>query len=74
MKKTRKLFQNIVITGVVGWLMVFVFLPNIMIIATSFLTRDDANLVEMVLHSITIIAYLIQCMQKYYCTLLIWHW
>ncbi len=31
-----------------GWLMVFVFLPNIMIIATSFLTRDDANLVEMV--------------------------
>ena len=28
--------------------MVFVFLPNIMIIATSFLTRDDANLVEMV--------------------------
>ena len=48
MKKTRKLFQNIVITVVVGWLMVFVFLPNIMIIATSFLTRDDANLVEMV--------------------------
>ena len=48
MKKTRKLFQNIVITGVVGRLMVFVFLPNIMIIATSFLTRDDANLVEMV--------------------------
>ena len=48
MKKTRKLFQNIVITGVVGWLMVFVFLPNIMIIATSFLTRDDANLVELV--------------------------
>lgn len=48
MKKTRKLFQDIVITGVVGWLMVFVFLPNIMIIATSFLTRDDANLVEMV--------------------------
>ncbi|NBN17442.1 spermidine/putrescine ABC transporter permease PotB [Proteus sp. G4400] len=48
MKKTRKLFQNIVITGVVGWLMVFVFLPNIMIIATSFLTCDDANLVEMV--------------------------
>ena len=48
MKKTRKLFQNIVITGVVGWLMVFVFLPNIMIIATSFLTRDDANLVEMI--------------------------
>ncbi|CDG16398.1 spermidine/putrescine ABC transporter permease PotB [Xenorhabdus doucetiae] len=48
MKKTRKLFQNIVITGIVAWLMLFVFLPNLMIIGTSFLTRDDANLVQMV--------------------------
>ncbi|MBC8951402.1 spermidine/putrescine ABC transporter permease PotB [Xenorhabdus sp. PB62.4] len=48
MKKTRKLFQNVVITGVVSWLMLFVFLPNLMIIGTSFLTRDDANLVQMV--------------------------
>ncbi|MDC9597505.1 spermidine/putrescine ABC transporter permease PotB [Xenorhabdus anantnagensis] len=48
MKKTRKLFQNIVITGIVAWLMLFVFLPNLMIIGTSFLTRDDANLVKMV--------------------------
>ncbi|SFU94006.1 spermidine/putrescine ABC transporter permease PotB [Xenorhabdus koppenhoeferi] len=48
MKKTRKLFQNIVITGIVSWLMLFVFLPNLMIIGTSFLTHDDANLVQMV--------------------------
>ncbi|MDC9622402.1 spermidine/putrescine ABC transporter permease PotB [Xenorhabdus sp. XENO-7] len=48
MKKTRKLFQNIVITGIVSWLMLFVFMPNLMIIGTSFLTRDDANLVQMV--------------------------
>ncbi|MBC8944180.1 MULTISPECIES: spermidine/putrescine ABC transporter permease PotB [Xenorhabdus] len=48
MKKTRKLFQNIVITGMVFWLILFVFLPNLMIIGTSFLTRDDANLVQMV--------------------------
>ncbi|MCC8380328.1 MULTISPECIES: spermidine/putrescine ABC transporter permease PotB [unclassified Xenorhabdus] len=48
MKKSRKLFQNIVITGIVSWLMMFVFLPNLMIIGTSFLTRDDANLVQMV--------------------------
>ncbi|AOM41459.1 spermidine/putrescine ABC transporter permease PotB [Xenorhabdus hominickii] len=48
MKKTRKLFQNIVITGMVSWLMLFVFLPNLMIIGTSFLTRDDTNLVQMV--------------------------
>ncbi|GAJ69133.1 spermidine/putrescine ABC transporter membrane protein [Edwardsiella piscicida] len=33
---------------VVGWLSLFVFLPNLMIIGTSFLTRDDANLVQMV--------------------------
>ncbi|MGY0152732.1 spermidine/putrescine ABC transporter permease PotB [Edwardsiella tarda] len=48
MKRSRKLFQNVVITMVVGWLSLFVFLPNLMIIATSFLTRDDANLVRMV--------------------------
>ncbi|MDX7992435.1 spermidine/putrescine ABC transporter permease PotB [Xenorhabdus littoralis] len=48
MKKTRKLFQNIVITGMVSWLILFVFLPNLMIIGTSFLTRDDANLVQIV--------------------------
>ncbi|EKS7767119.1 spermidine/putrescine ABC transporter permease PotB [Edwardsiella piscicida] len=48
MKKSRKLFQNVVIALVVGWLSLFVFLPNLMIIGTSFLTRDDANLVQMV--------------------------
>lgn len=48
MKKSRKYFQNVVITGVVAWLMLFVFMPNLMIIATSFLTRDDAHLVKMV--------------------------
>ncbi|MBW7984003.1 spermidine/putrescine ABC transporter permease PotB [Enterobacillus tribolii] len=48
MKKTRKLFQNIVITTVVAWLVLFVFMPNLMIIITSFLTRDDANLIQMV--------------------------
>ena len=48
MKKSRKYFQNVVITGVVAWLVLFVFMPNLMIIATSFLTRDDAPLVKMV--------------------------
>ncbi|MEA1064845.1 spermidine/putrescine ABC transporter permease PotB [Erwinia sp. HR93] len=41
-------FQNVVIAAVVGWLVVFVFLPNLMIIGTSFLTRDDANFVKLV--------------------------
>ncbi|HFV6724055.1 TPA: spermidine/putrescine ABC transporter permease PotB, partial [Escherichia coli] len=31
-----------------GWLVLFVFLPNLMIIGTSFLTRDDASFVKMV--------------------------
>ncbi|CAI0692739.1 spermidine/putrescine ABC transporter permease PotB [Serratia fonticola] len=48
MKKSRNLLQNLVINGTVGWLVLFVFLPNLMIIGTSFLTRDDANLVQMV--------------------------
>ncbi|MGE0970946.1 spermidine/putrescine ABC transporter permease PotB [Klebsiella sp. WOUb02] len=47
MKNTSK-FQNVVIATIVGWLVLFVFLPNLMIIGTSFLTRDDANFVKMV--------------------------
>ena len=47
MKSTSK-FQNVVITTIVGWLVLFVFLPNLMIIVTSFLTRDDAHFVAMV--------------------------
>lgn len=47
MKNSRK-FQNGVIATIVGWLVLFVFLPNLMIIVTSFLTRDDANFVSMV--------------------------
>ncbi|EDZ1184639.1 spermidine/putrescine ABC transporter permease PotB [Salmonella enterica] len=46
MKNTSK-FQNIVIVTIVGWLVLFVFLPNLMIIGTSFLTRDDARFVKM---------------------------
>lgn len=47
MKNTSK-FQNVVIITIVGWLVLFVFLPNLMIIGTSFLTRDDASFVKMV--------------------------
>lgn len=35
MKNTSK-FQNVVIVTIVGWLVLFVFLPNLMIIGTSF--------------------------------------
>lgn len=47
MKSTSK-FQNVVIATIVGWLVLFVFLPNLMIIVTSFLTRDDAHFVAMI--------------------------
>ncbi|MDU3076313.1 MAG: spermidine/putrescine ABC transporter permease PotB [Mixta calida] len=45
----RNRFQKTIITLIVGWLVLFVFLPNLMIIATSFLTRDDANFVRLAL-------------------------
>ncbi|MEX9910362.1 spermidine/putrescine ABC transporter permease PotB [Providencia huaxiensis] len=46
--RKHKILQNVIITGVVGWLLLFVFLPNIMIIGTSFLTRSDTNLVDLI--------------------------
>lgn len=68
MKKSRKVFQNAVIVGVVAWLLLFVFLPNLMIIGTSFLTRDDATLVHRgCLHSTTTAGYSIRCTCRCFC-------
>lgn len=39
--------QNAIIILIVGWLTLFVLVPNLMIIGTSFLTRDEANLIEL---------------------------
>ncbi|MCL9776796.1 spermidine/putrescine ABC transporter permease PotB [Vibrio methylphosphonaticus] len=39
--------QNAIIALIVSWLVLFVLIPNVMIIGTSFLTRDEANLIEM---------------------------
>nr|WP_319556155.1 spermidine/putrescine ABC transporter permease PotB [uncultured Vibrio sp.] len=45
---TKKInLQNAIITLIVGWLTLFVLVPNLMIIGTSFLTRDEANLIEL---------------------------
>ncbi|ASK55422.1 spermidine/putrescine ABC transporter permease PotB [Vibrio tarriae] len=41
--------QNAIVTLIVGWLVLFVLFPNLMIIGTSFLTRDEANLIKFVL-------------------------
>lgn len=49
MKIMRNRFQKTIITLIVGWLLLFVFLPNLMIIATSFMTRDDASFVRLAL-------------------------
>ncbi|UQY46110.1 spermidine/putrescine ABC transporter permease PotB [Erwinia sp. PK3-005] len=45
----RNRFQKTIITLIVGWLLLFVFLPNLMIIATSFMKRDDASFVRLAL-------------------------
>ncbi|WP_299134537.1 spermidine/putrescine ABC transporter permease PotB [uncultured Vibrio sp.] len=39
--------QNAIVALITAWLVLFVMIPNIMIIGTSFLTRDEANLIEM---------------------------
>ncbi|GHY13664.1 spermidine/putrescine ABC transporter, permease protein [Vibrio cholerae] len=38
--------QNAIVTLTVSWLVLFVLIPNLMIIGTSFLTRDEANLIK----------------------------
>ncbi|MCG8155253.1 spermidine/putrescine ABC transporter permease PotB [Brenneria goodwinii] len=48
MKMPRKRFQNTIITIIVAWLVLFVFMPNLMIIGASFLTRDDTNFISLV--------------------------
>ncbi|ANO34344.1 spermidine/putrescine ABC transporter permease PotB [Vibrio breoganii] len=47
MMSKRFNLQNAIITLIVGWLTLFVLVPNVMIIGTSFLTRDEANLIEL---------------------------
>ncbi|NRB81405.1 MAG: spermidine/putrescine ABC transporter permease PotB [Saccharospirillaceae bacterium] len=41
------LFKRVSIGVLLVWLSVFVLVPNLMIIVTSFLTRDDANLISL---------------------------
>nr|WP_277975974.1 spermidine/putrescine ABC transporter permease PotB [Pantoea endophytica] len=43
----RNRLQKVIVALIVSWLTLFVLLPNLMIFATSFLTRDDANFVSM---------------------------
>lgn len=45
--KNKNSLQKAIIIFIFGWLTFFVLLPNLMIIVTSFLTRDEANLIEL---------------------------
>lgn len=42
---THNGFRNTAIALILGWLTLFVFLPNLMIIGVSFLTRDESELI-----------------------------
>lgn len=47
MKKSFNL-ERIIIIAVITWLACFVFIPNLIIMGTSFLTKDEANLISFV--------------------------
>ncbi len=48
MKLMRNRSKKGITALIVGWLALFVLLPNLMLFVTSFLTRDDAHFVRMV--------------------------
>ncbi|KPK36905.1 MAG: spermidine/putrescine ABC transporter permease [Gammaproteobacteria bacterium SG8_47] len=45
--KLRTPFRTAVLALIWGWMIVFVFLPNLLVIATSFLTRDDVHFIRL---------------------------
>lgn len=45
MKATNK-FQNITVSVIFGWLIFFVLIPNLLVLFTSFMTKDSSNLIE----------------------------
>ncbi|MFC0308531.1 spermidine/putrescine ABC transporter permease PotB [Gallibacterium trehalosifermentans] len=46
MKITTRKFQNFTVAIIFAWLIFFVLVPNLLVLITSFLTRDSSNLVE----------------------------
>lgn len=46
MKMTTRKFQTFTVTIIFSWLIFFVLIPNLLVLITSFLTRDSSNLVE----------------------------
>ncbi|AKC32117.1 spermidine/putrescine ABC transporter permease PotB [Candidatus Pantoea carbekii] len=48
MKLIHNHLQKIIIFFIISWLMLFVFLPNVTILATSFLTHNDLHFVSII--------------------------
>ncbi|KMK52402.1 spermidine/putrescine ABC transporter permease [[Actinobacillus] muris] len=46
MKITSHKFQNITVAVIFGWLIFFVLIPNLLVLFTSFMTKDSSNLIE----------------------------
>ncbi|MDG6894440.1 spermidine/putrescine ABC transporter permease PotB [Volucribacter amazonae] len=46
MKMTTRKFQNITVAIIFAWLIFFVLIPNLLVLITSFLTRDSSNFIE----------------------------
>ncbi|ASA54456.1 spermidine/putrescine ABC transporter permease PotB [Vibrio gazogenes] len=49
MKMPRISLRQAIIYLIVSWLLIFVFIPNLMVIGTSFLTRDETDLINFTL-------------------------
>lgn len=47
MKVTNNKFQNITVGVIFGWLIFFVLIPNVLVLLTSFMTKDSSNLIEL---------------------------
>ncbi|QJC28382.1 spermidine/putrescine ABC transporter permease PotB [Enterobacteriaceae endosymbiont of Plateumaris braccata] len=46
MKKITKHSRKIIIFIVISWLLLFIFLPNLIIVIVSFMTKDDINFIK----------------------------
>lgn len=46
MKVTNNKFQTVTVGVIFGWLIFFVLIPNLLVLFTSFMTKDSSNLIE----------------------------
>ncbi|QLB21235.1 spermidine/putrescine ABC transporter permease PotB [Vespertiliibacter pulmonis] len=47
MKVTNNKFQTVTVGIIFGWLIFFVLIPNLLVLFTSFMTKDSSNLLEL---------------------------